>query len=543
MNKNLLFSLGLLLLAGLYLSSCRKIENELDPMRQFATSSDISIKAGATSAVLSWKEAVNADTALTTYTVEVSTDSSFVSDKKFTYVVPKATLTVYDSQLAIRTPYYARVKTNGQTADLDSRWVVSKAFSLTGEQIFFTVKDAEIKHNSVILRWRDTTGATLVKIVLTAAGGTPVEYLLTQQDIDSGFKKIEGLSPSTDYHAAIFSDKKDKGFVDFRTKELPVYAYTINPTMDLAVVLDTCSPNIIIGLDTGTYSPATNCSLKTKKVTLMSVSGNPLDTKVIFKEFKLMGSGAGISLQGISFDGAGTALYFINFAGLAADADAATFANVSLENCRVSNYGNCLMRANRGAAAGDHKIGSITINNCVFSNNLLTNLYTEFTFDKLAFQTFSVTNSTFYTVGRALLLMSTALPSGTPVPEVTFDHCTVNNFGTGTTRVLMDANTNPVKASFTNSIFANTPRTGTLSNDAIRATGVGTTVTFSYNNYFKFMNGASAVLTFPTYVVQAGNQTIDLGWLPATTEFKLPAGSPLLTASSNGGAIGDPRWW
>ena len=139
--------------------------------------------------------------------------------------------------------------------------------------------------------------------------------------------------------------------------------------------------------------------------------------------------------------------------------------------------------------------------------------------------------------------MSTLLPSGTPTPEVTFDHCTVNNIGTGTTRVLMDANTNPVKAIFTNSIFANTPRTGTLSPDAIRATGVGSTVTFSYNDYFKFMNGSAAVLTFPTYVVQTGVQTIDLGWLPATTDFKLPAGSPLQTASSTGGPIGDPRWY
>lgn len=544
MRKSLLFFItALTFLAGVSLYSCKKKEDEVGPRREFMTSGDITIKSGQTNAILSWKEAVNTDSSKSAYTVQISADSSFKDGKELTYIVPGTSFMVTDTQLTIRVKYYARVKTNGANASLDSKWVYSSHFSLTGEQIFLPVKDVETRHNSVVLRWTDSSRGTLVKIVLTPRGGAPQDYLLDPADIDSSFKKIEGLLPTTVYHAQLFSDNKERGFLDFTTKDVPVYAYTIDPTMDLAMVLDTCAPSIIIGLDAGVYNTNATYNLKGKSVTLMSISGNPDDTKVSFKEFKLAGTGAGLHLRDLSFNGHGTGAYFLNFTGLNADADVATFANVSLENCRVDSFANCLLRANRGSAAGDHKIGSITINNCIITNNLMTSLYTEFTLDKVAFQNLTITNSTFYNVGRALILMSTALPASSSVPVIIFDKNTVNSFGGGSgPRVLIDANANPVQVSFTNSIFANTPRSGTLANDMIRASSASSSVTFSNNNYFKMMNGSAAALTIPASATQVANQQIDLSWDANTKDFTLPAGSPLRTAGSNGGPVGDPRW-
>jgi hypothetical protein len=98
----------------------------------------------------------------------------------------------------------------------------------------------------------------------------------------------------------------------------------------------------------------------------------------------------------------------------------------------------------------------------------------------------------------------------------------------------------------TNSILGNAPRSGTLNVDLIRATGSGTSVNFSYNNYFKLTNGTATVLSIPAstaaLTTQTGNQMIDLGWTATTTSFIVPSGSPLQTASSTGGLIGDPRW-
>lgn len=538
LNSALLAAFGLVLTLG----ACKKKDDEQGPTRQFMTSGIIAVREGATSAVITWREAVNVDTAVSSYTVEVSRDSTFSSTERWTYVVASPTLTVTDSLLQVRVPYYARVKTNGVRPEFDSKWVTSARFNLTGEQIFLPVRDAEIKHNSVILRWNDSLRSNLIKIVLTTAGGAPVEYPLTAGQVDSGLKKIDGLTPSTKYHAQIFSDSKEKGYIDFETKEQPAYSILLDPTMDLAIVLDTCAANSVIGLDTGTYRSPSNYNVKGKSVTLMSVSGNPNDTKVIFKEIKLMGTGAGINLKDISFDGGDTGLYFINFAGLNSDGEAASFADVTISNCRINSYGNCLIRANRGTATGDHKINNITISSCIISNNKLTNAYTEFTFDKLAFQTLSVTNTTWYNAGRAMILASTVLPAGTTVPTIVFDHNTINNFGSGSTRVLLDANANPIRATFTNNIIANTPRAGTLNNDLIRATGAGTAITFSYNNYFKLQNGSAANLNIPSYVTQAGNLTVDLGWTATTTTFTLPGASPVRSGSSAGGAMGDPRW-
>jgi hypothetical protein len=49
-------------------------------------------------------------------------------------------------------------------------------------------------------------------------------------------------------------------------------------------------------------------------------------------------------------------------------------------------------------------------------------------------------------------------------------------------------------------------------------------------------------MSFASYVQMSNNQTIDLGWTNATTDFTLPAASPLKTASTTNGPIGDPRW-
>jgi hypothetical protein len=537
----------IILLSLLGMQSCKKKEQTLDPARQFMPSGDITTRNGETSVSITWKEAINADTAKTSYTVIVSQDSLFTSDPEFTFITDTAGIVLYDTQLVIKTVYYARIKTNGADPSLDSKWLASKGFQILGEQIFLPISDVDLKHNSVILRWQPTADVT--KITLTPVGGAPQNIDLTQIDIDSALKFIDNLTPVTGYKAQIFAGTKEKGFVDFTTKEVPIYAFVLTPEANLVTVLDTCSPNILIGLEPGIYestNTTNNLVIKNKMVSLASVSNNPNDTKIFFKEITLKGTGAGVSLKGIDFDASvATGLYFLNLTGLASDGEDATFNKVIVENCIVHNYSNCFIRANRGTASASHKIDSIKVNNCIIKDNLLTNFYTEFQLTKLQFKSLTVTNSTFFNAGQNMLEMSTALPAGTSIPIATFDKITVNNFGANAKR-LFDANTNPVLLTITNSILGNAPRSGTLSTDLIRATGSGTAVNFSYNNYFKLTNGAAIALSIPAstaaLTTQTGNQMIDLGWTPTTTSFVVPAGSPLQTASSTGGLIGDPRW-
>ena len=108
----------------------------------------------------------------------------------------------------------------------------------------------------------------------------------------------------------------------------------------------------------------------------------------------------------------------------------------------------------------------------------------------------------------------------------------------------MDANANPISFTMQNSIMANTPREATVGTSLLRAATTGSDIVVRNSNLFKLTTGATPEVaqTFPSYVQQSSVQSVDLGWTKTTTTFDLPAASPLRTASTTGGAIGDLRW-
>ena len=110
--------------------------------------------------------------------------------------------------------------------------------------------------------------------------------------------------------------------------------------------------------------------------------------------------------------------------------------------------------------------------------------------------------------------------------------------------MVLNAGSNPVNFNITNSIVANVPRpSGTVKPELISATAASTKIVFSNSNYFNLTNGSGTALTFPaTNITMVNNNTINLGWTTTTFDFTLPANSVLRTVSSDGVAIGDPRW-
>lgn len=535
-----------------FIASCKK---DYDPdftlPRQFKPG-DINVTAGETAAVLKWSSSLFTTAGNVTYTVEVSTDSTFQGTPVFSRTVDTPTVTVTDSVLVVMQNYYARVRANQNGNTAASGWVTSKAFKITGEQIFQTIADVDLKDTSVLLKWRPTTGLTNIRI--TPLSGSPYDVPLTPADLLVNQKLIKGLSPLTTYKAEIFRNTVLKGNITFTTKERNIYATILTSGQDLVTAVANAANGDIIGLQPGTYNCVdgtgayVNLTVQQKTITIQSLSNNPNDTKVNFKEVTLKGTGAGVTLKGINFDGAAAnatsaqASYFVNLVGLAADGDAATFTDVKVENCWVHNMGNCLMRANRASSNGGHKIDTVSINNCKVYDNQAISAYTFFTLDKLEFRALLLTNSTFYNLGRGFISYSTNMTF--PVaPSVLIDHCTINGFGRDArTNFFVDANGNPGTVAIRNDIIANTPLPGqTVATSLVRASVA--TVTLSNSDYFKLNDGTTTTpLSWPAIVAQSANQTIDLGWTATTTDFTLPAASPLRTASSTGGAIGDPRW-
>jgi hypothetical protein len=522
-------------------SSCKKEDDApTDPARIFKPS-DVKITAGETSAKLTWTLPLMSTGKTFKYSIDISTDSLFATIN-YSTTADTAGVTVTEDNLTVRTKYYARVKANATESQPESKYVRSSAFQLTGIQLFSAIRDNEIKENSIILRYAQTVGLTT--IVLTPETGTAVNITLSASDASTGFKAIAGLTGGTKYTAELFAGTKSKGILTFTTLTPTTYTVKLNPGDDLAAAITSAANGAVIGLNPGTYTLANTIFITQKTITIKSTSGDPKDTKVNYKEIDIEGTGAGITVSGIEFDGTTfNAAYFLNFIGSPTVGAAAIFTNVIVDNCIVHAANTSFLRASRGTLAGDQKISGITVNNSIiydFGVNSSAAYYT-FHLDNLEFKTLTVTKSTFYNSGAGLVLASK--PILATIPIVNFNNCTINGFGGSTKYALLDVATNPVNFTIQNSIFANTPKSGTVAAAAVRSTGTGSSVKISNSNYFNLFTAPTngAALTFGTATLSS-NQTINTGWTAETTEFSLPVGSPLRTAGSNGGPIGDPRW-
>ncbi|MBK0383100.1 DUF4957 domain-containing protein [Pedobacter sp. SD-b] len=539
-NSNKLFIvLGLISLVIGLISACKKDNVDLNfvPTRQF-TPATITVSGKETSALITWSKSLFSDTA-TTYTVEFAKDSLFTTGIELTKVTDSLTLTVQDEELAIKQKHYARIKANATAKSVESKFITSKSFTITGEQLFLPVYSSQVTETTVLLKWR--VKPNISKVVLTpVAGGTAVTANIGTTERNAGQITVTGLQPNTNYEAELFAGNVSKGKVSFGTPGASVATQTLAPTDDLAAAIAAASNNAVIAIQPGTYDlTVVTTDIIGKNITLQSVSKNPNNTKINFKQFNLKGSGAGIKFSGIEFDGSiAPADYFINVVGLNSDGEAATFKSIVVENCKIHFTRNCLIRANRGSNNGQ-KLDDIKFDNCILYDNNASS-YSYFMMDKSEFKTISITNTTIYNSARAIISWGTNItPAQTPV--ITIDHVTINGFGSGVrNNIVLDANTNTVTFTMQNSIIANTPKAGeTVGTNAIKAAG---NIKFNNNDYFNLNTGDGNQVTFGSNVTLISNKTVDLGWNASTTTFALPANSELRTAGTLSDAIGDPRW-
>lgn len=534
---------AMLFLMALALNACKKSDDQPDEPARLFKPSEVKITSGETQAKLTWTVPLMATGKTLKYNIDFSTDSTFATIK-YSTTSDTAGVTVTEDNIPVRTKYYARIKANATADQPESKYVRSSVFQLSGTQLFLAVRDNDIKETNITLRFKPTVG--LSSIVLTPATGAAVTTSLSTADAAAGIKTISGITAGLLYSAELFDGTKSKGLVTFTTLLPTNYTVKLNPGDDLAAAITNAANGAIIGLNPGTYTLATTSFITQKTITLKSTSGNPTDTKVNYKEIDLEGTGAGVTLSGIEFDGtAGAALYFINFIGSqAANGSAATFTNVVVENCIVHGATTAFLRGDRGTAARDFKITNITVNNSIVYDMGLNGSSAYYTFhvNKMQFNTISVSKSTFYNAGPGLVTASTTY-AGDVVPTVAISNSTFNGFGGNAKYALLDASANPIKFTILNSILANTPKSGTVNAAAIRATGAGSTLGISNSNYFNLssaLTGGTA-LTFATATLTS-NQTQNLGWSATTTDFTLPANSTLRTAGNTGSSIGDPRW-
>jgi hypothetical protein len=525
-------SLAIVLISTITLLSCTKKEDkDFNPSRYF-TPGKISTSNGELTASLKWDPSLYLQSPAG-YEIEVALDSSFNPVVK-QLVADTAGIILTTDDITIKTTYYARVRAKASGSVQASHWEISGSFRITGEQLFNNIVDTDIKDVRATLRFRPEQQLTHIRII-NAATLAQEDFQLTPEEIEEGIKTIEGLSPLTVYNALLFNNTLERGSTTFTTKELSLFTYEVTPEDDFLTIIANAASGEVIGFHPGVYDFGTESMVFLKKhVVLASVSGDPADTKLIYKEFTLRGDGAGITIRGVTIDQLNTGgSYVVNLVGESAANAAATFSSVTIENSILEHIGRAIVRGSQGAAVSTHKIDFIRIENVWVRNS--NNDYALLEIQKLEVNNVTIRNSTFSGFNQNLIRYDNNM--GTFAPNVVLSKVTINGFGSANRRVLVDFNS-PVNFTLENSIIANTPRGGAAINNDLYRLGTGAQTFSQVFGYNLMRADGTTPLNTPGQTFAPATLT----WTETTNDFTLPAGSPLRTAATDGGAVGDPRW-
>jgi len=533
MKRNIITACYCLIVASLVtcIFSCKKDEQQLEAPRIFKVSG-MKVVVSENSAKLTWTAPLFKEGNKYSYTIDFSTDTLF-SKTDFSAQTDTTGYTVKEGDLKLRERYFARVKVNATATQPESKYIVGPgSFKIVGTQRF--LEEITIaRENSVTLFFSAVEEGA--KIVITPEAGAAITTSLNSADIAANKITIGGLSNSTKYTAELFTGVKSSGFTSFSTTSAIVYSIKVNPGDNLATIIASAADNAIIGLENGTYELPAVITLAGKTINLRSVNDNPELVKVNFKGFTLLGSGAGLTVAGINFDGtAYTATYFCDLTSASSNTAAAAFKNVKATNSWIHGINTSIIRCDRGSL---FTMEDLAFDNCLIYEISGANYYV-FHMDKLAYKSLTVTNSTFYNISPGLVSCRTVMP-GTPA-TITISNSTINNIGFNSNYLLMNAAANPVNFVFKNSILANGPRSGAVLG-IINSTAAAASIAFTNNNTFNLKTAIGGT-ALPLPGASTQGQTVDPGWNAGTVKFILPEGSILRTSSSTGRAVGDPRW-
>lgn len=521
------------LLLTLGVVSCKKDNDSenYELVRNFMPG-DVSVTAGDTIAILSWRASLYTAGKDVSYTLDLSKDSLFQGTPDYSITTKSTSITVNDRQLAVKQKYFARLKANAVDNSEESKWVYSSGMTpLRGEQVFLPVLDGEVTESKVTLRWRLVH--PISKITLTTAAGTKTDVTVDATESAAGKKTITGLSPKTKYTAAIFSGAAQKGDYTFTTfSDIPTGAgvVMVQATDDLAAMIAAATTNTTFVLLQGTkYGTATTITLPANiSISIWGQSG-PNRPILAFNGFTLPTTGGAFKFENLDFTGYPDAIpqptkrnYIFN------QSAPSVTPEISFENCIIRNLTNTPIRLQTITTI---VIDKFSVNNCILydiGQNNSTGTY-AFVHNQVASKINNIylTNNTFYNIGYGLVLNASS-PAGT----VQIDNNTFYNV-TGDGRYMIDFNAQPV-ANFT---FQNNILGKTLS-PAGTGRGIRSTVSAPSlgNNTYKTKDAIFASNPF-TGLIDYPKSSTDLFTDPATGNMLVKD----LTFPGRS-TSGDPRW-
>lgn len=510
-------------------TSCEKYNDwEVDESHnRLFRPSELAATVDGVNAVLAWKAKPNTNK----YTVELSKDSLQFSQIEMTYTTT-GTKSVDGLIFSIPelldplTRYSARVKGMDSTGKVaESQWI-AVTFKTATEQLMTSVADEDLTPRSVKLKWK--AGSAVSHFMMGAT-----RYDITADERTAGQKTIAGLTPETAYTVILYLNDKIRGTQQFTTlPDLPTGENVIyvKATDDLATMISAVENGKILVLRKGTKY-TTDDAITIPEGVSFTIWGEPGGALPVlaFNGLTLPANAGTIRFENVDFtgyqDGDPTKPkrnYIFN------QSTASNTAEIIFENCTIRNLVNSPMRMQ---GSNQITIGKFTVNKCLIydiGDNGSNGTY-AFIANNVAtgrINNISITNSTFYKIGYALILHNSQPSQTVLIKDNTFNNVTGNG------RIFIDYNAQVVSSSFIfqNNIIGKT-LSPALSARGIRA-GTAPTVINSYQT-------KDAVFTSNAIsgISEYDKTSVDLFADPDNGDFKIKDNSFAGKADA-----GDPRW-
>lgn len=361
----------------------------------------------------------------------------------------------------------------------NSKW--SEVYAKTGsEQILRALGEGDVKARSVTLSWPAGQAAQHI-VVKDATGKVVADHPLTADEIAAGQATISGLTPETDYTAAMLRvSGKTRGTVSFTTAiELAANDVLVKTGEDLTVAIANAPDGARLVVMPGTYTLTdpdgvvkAGAADISKSLTIKGLRQN--DHPVIYGRFTISG-GTDIAFDQVTLDGTGTsgdqAIVFKT---------AGNYNSLSVTNSEVRNYSKGFYYINVAA-----NVKTLTIDNNVISN-IECNGGDFFDCRTGAIQNLVITNNTVYNscAERDFIRYDDASANFAGVaPVITIDHNTLDGVSSksdGSKRLLY------IRFAGNSTTFTNNLVTNTAANFSNQAKT--TPATFKGNIYFNAPN-------------------------------------------------------
>ncbi|WP_163711660.1 DUF5123 domain-containing protein [Mangrovibacterium lignilyticum] len=358
------------------------------------------------------------------YQFEMSNDSLLFDEiiAAFDTTANSFTLTGLDGNTA----YSLRIKAIPvDKAKGESEWA-SVYFKTRAEQIMETVGAGDVASRTVTLRWE--AGATVTNFVINDADGTEVQNItITAEQMAAGELEVTGLSPETAYEALLMNGTKQRGSASFTTyPDVPEAEYYIR--LQAGDVLTQEMFDAITASTVTVTFPAGTFFTYAETLTLpagvsFNFFGLPGETKAILNLTQLeLGTNhdyvkfANLDISGLVYDATGTPTggvnsYFINQSG------ETNTTVLEFSNCLLHDFNNTPLRLKDSA---DKYIGTFNIDNCMVYNTPDSYYVINCSASNHVVDNISITNSTFYNIGR-LFLHNKSNNSSVLIADCTFD--------------------------------------------------------------------------------------------------------------------------